>query len=325
MIWSAYVVCPIAGDHWEAFKKHVSGEWDGYGAEFTNSGEPRELPSAVVPEAFREWDVQLYDWQTQCPTIAEENLYYRLIRLLPTVGCEADAATQYSTDERCTGNAESGVEFLSYHDNGSYVAVWPGKRVLREDFGSQSSAKNYAWVGDEQESFEIEHCFVHEKQCKFRVRVLQQIHLKSIESDSNKLPVLKNITVQREKWESEFRNGESLGSCSTSGSAFATSQSLHIPELTGLWHCETFSTSSEPTGVQPLSYMGTEEEEREIPINILPLPKGLWSEINVLDDGRFTLAAGWLVNRDSAITSIVQFSSSGKTKIACMKFKNRIH
>lgn len=51
-----------------------------------------QLPEHYVPSAFREWNVELYDWQMQCSCIAEANKFkYTLRRLFPTVGCEADA------------------------------------------------------------------------------------------------------------------------------------------------------------------------------------------------------------------------------------------
>ena len=228
---------------WRSFADHVSGEWDGYGAEFSRLGDPSELPSTVVPDAFREWEVQLYDWQTQCPTIANEFLHYKLIRLLPTVGCEADASTRYSIDERHSGDPGSGAKFLAYHSNGSYIALWPGKRVLKERFSGNPS-KVYIHEGDKQSFFEVEHCMVQEP--KFRVRILQQIMMESSKENGEPIPVLENITIQREKWESEFRDGEVLGGCSTSGAAFATSPVLKSAELLGAWHYKEISTQPEP-------------------------------------------------------------------------------
>ncbi|KAM0996226.1 hypothetical protein ACFX2C_006256 [Malus domestica] len=75
---------------------NVSGEWDGHGADFTREGCPIELPENVVATAYREWEVKVFDWQTQCPTLAnpyEHTLLYKNTELLPVVGCEADAAT----------------------------------------------------------------------------------------------------------------------------------------------------------------------------------------------------------------------------------------
>jgi hypothetical protein len=72
----------------------------------------RELPREFVPDAFREWELSVRDWQTQCSMSATdsddgsgESLEYRLRRLLPSVGCEADATA--FVDEAVVGNASS--------------------------------------------------------------------------------------------------------------------------------------------------------------------------------------------------------------------------
>ena len=45
-----------------------------------------------MPQEFRDWEVRLVDWQTQCSMLATaEGVTYSLKRLMPTVGCEADA------------------------------------------------------------------------------------------------------------------------------------------------------------------------------------------------------------------------------------------
>ncbi|KAI4375445.1 hypothetical protein MLD38_013311 [Melastoma candidum] len=56
----------------------------------------------------------------------EETLEYRLIKLLPTVGCEADAGTPYSIEERTAGTSDSKASPFAY-ESGCYVAVWPVK------------------------------------------------------------------------------------------------------------------------------------------------------------------------------------------------------
>lgn len=68
-----------------------------------------------MPEAYREWEVKVYDWQTQCPTLAEPEdhvLKYKSVQLLPTVGCEADAATIYNVDERKMCGENNGVNYF---------------------------------------------------------------------------------------------------------------------------------------------------------------------------------------------------------------------
>lgn len=58
---------------WGAFCDKVSGEWEGYEVTFTSESGSSwaectavELPYEVVPDAFREWEIRLFDWQTQC-------------------------------------------------------------------------------------------------------------------------------------------------------------------------------------------------------------------------------------------------------------------
>lgn len=200
---------------WEAFARRVSGEWDGFGAEFTADGRPVELPEAVVPEAFREWGVQLFDWQTQCPTLAAEAgdpvLSYNLIKLLPTVGCEADAATRHSVEERIAGGTGNKVSAFGYDSNGCYVAVWPlegrnGQRFL-----------------------ELEHCLVDPGNREARVRVIQLVGIHEGEMR------LEGIRVFSEQWYGPFRNGEQLGGCAIGESGFASTAAVEESEVVGVW------------------------------------------------------------------------------------------
>ncbi|KAF9601981.1 hypothetical protein IFM89_024527 [Coptis chinensis] len=201
--------------NWGDFASNVSGEWDGHGADFTVEGKPLELPENVVPEAFREWEVKVFDWQTQCPTLAksEENaLFYKLIKLLPTVGCEADAATQHSVDEKNIGGVHNKVSAFAYNSSGCYVAVWP-----KEDNG-------------EFRLLELEYCLVDPQNRESRVRIIQVIRLdKAVFS-------LQSIRVFCEQWYGPFRNGEQLGGCAIRDSAFAATDATKGSEVTGAWH-----------------------------------------------------------------------------------------
>lgn len=68
------------------------GEWEGITASFDGEGEPQQLPENYVPGAYREWGVELFDWQSICSSIATpQGLSYNVKRMMPTVGCEADA------------------------------------------------------------------------------------------------------------------------------------------------------------------------------------------------------------------------------------------
>lgn len=173
-----------------------------------------ELPESVVPEAYREWEVKVFDWQTQCPTIGdpeERVLSYKLIKLLPTVGCEADAATRYSIDERSVGGLNNNVSAFAYQSNGCYVAIWP-----IENKGQYNL-------------LELEHCLMNPQDRESRVRVLQVVRI-----EYSKM-VLQSIKVFCEQWYGPFRNGEQLGGCAIRDSAFASTAALKASEVVGNW------------------------------------------------------------------------------------------
>ncbi|KAG6589060.1 hypothetical protein SDJN03_17625, partial [Cucurbita argyrosperma subsp. sororia] len=118
--------------------------------------------SSSVPgsDAYREWEVKVFDWQTQCPTLAgpeQPSFMYKTIKLLPTVGCEADAATRYSVDERNFGSgANEEVNAFAYQRSGCYVAVQP-----IED-------------GSSNKLLELEHCLVNPQDRESRARIVQK-------------------------------------------------------------------------------------------------------------------------------------------------------
>jgi hypothetical protein len=213
-------------DNWAAFAARVSGEWDGFGAEFSVGGDPVELPSNVVPDAFREWGVQVFDWQTQCPTLADPAtppcaLHYRLVRLLPTVGCEADAATVHTSHQR---HASSASAFAYDGASGSYVAAWP---------------KGPATV------LEVEHCVVRPDNEEVRVRVVQTVALGKDEAR------LRGIKVFSEQRYGPYRNGDQLGGCALRESAFAAGERLAMPDMVGQWESTTASTARFSGAVNP--------------------------------------------------------------------------
>lgn len=146
-------------------------------------------------------------------------LCYKLIKLLPTVGCEADAATRHSVEERIAGSAESRVSALGFDPSGSYVAAWPvdgrgGKKLL-----------------------EVEHCLVDPANKEVRVRVIQVI---AAEEEGMRLEA---IRVFSEQWYGPFRNGEQLGGCAIRESGFASSTALRVSDVVGVWQGITSSVA----------------------------------------------------------------------------------
>lgn len=199
---------------WSEFAINVSGEWDGFGADFSKAGNPIELPESVVPEAYREWEVKVFDWQTQCPTLAQPEepvLMYKLIKLLPTVGCEADAATWYSIDEKTVGGLDNRVSAFAYQSSGCYVAVWPMEEKVPHKL------------------LELEHCLINPQDRESRMRIVQVVRLE------NEKIVLQGIRVFVEQWYGPFRNGDQLGGCSIRDSAFASTAALKASDVVGVW------------------------------------------------------------------------------------------
>lgn len=285
----------------------MSGEWDGFGADFTAAGEPVELPANVVPEAYREWGVQVLDWQTQCPTLADPAgapcaLHYRLVRLLPTVGCEADAATVHTSHRRHASSASA----FAYAAGGSYVAAWP---------------RGPAPV------LEVEHCVVRPGSEGARVRVVQTVAL-------GREARLRGIKVFSEQWYGPFRNGEQLGGCAVREAAFAAGERLDAAEVLGTWEitdaaAARFSDELDPeTGkfaelspVGPSTLLRLRDAD-----GVVTLPKQLWSAFKEHGDGGgdFVCEVGWALGGGSAVTSRCVLSKDGDVKEIAAACERRV-
>ncbi|XP_059654133.1 uncharacterized protein LOC132300876 [Cornus florida] len=286
---------------WSEFATKVSGEWDGYGADFTSEGKPIELPESVVPGAFREWEVKVFDWQTQCPTLAKLEDFdatYKLIKLLPTVGCEADAATRYSIDDRNIGGVDNKVSSFAYQSSGCYVAVW-----VIEDRATYRL-------------LELEHCLIDPRDQESRMRIIQVVRV-----EKTKL-VLQNIKVFCEQWYGPFRNGEQLGGCAIRDSAFASTDALKSSEITGVWQGLNAVASFQQSQTNILAELLDDSVRKSVrdEHNLILLPKQLWCSLNERENGETWCEVGWLLDQGFAITSKCIFLGDAKLKeitIAC--------
>jgi hypothetical protein len=278
-----------ASSSWGEFAKNVSGEWDGFLADFTIEGTPIELPDLVVPDAYKEWEVRVFDWQTQCPTLAQPDepvMMYKTIKLLPTVGCEADAATRYTIDEMNIGGVNNQVSSFAYQSSGCYVSVKP--------------------VGDKL--LELEHCLISPKDKESRVRIFQTVLV-----DEQKI-VLKNIRAFVELWYGPFRNGDQLGGCSIRNSAFASTPALDASEVYRVWqqnNAVVCFDNSDENFLQELLDNGTQQLVRDKG-NIILLPNKLWCSLNEGEDGKTCCEVGWIFDDKNAITSRCILSADAK-------------
>lgn len=148
---------------------------------------------------------------------------YKTIQLLPTVGCEADAATIYSIQERNISAPHNSA--FAYLSTGCYVAVWP--------IGNQINSAN--------KSMELEHCLIDPNNKESRIRIIQVLELQE-----SGLKLL-GIRVFVEQWYGPFRNGDQLGGCAIRDSAFAATEPLKASQVAGVWQglsaVANFSTS----------------------------------------------------------------------------------
>ncbi|KXG40268.1 uncharacterized protein LOC8061441 isoform X1 [Sorghum bicolor] len=290
---------------WAEFAARVSGEWDGFGADFTASGDPVELPENVVPEAYREWGVQVVDWQTQCPTLADPAtpcaLHYRLVRLLPTVGCEADAATVHTSHQRHAASAAA----FAYAAAGSYVAAWP---------------RGPAPV------LEVEHCVVRPDapaEEAGRVRVVQTVAL-------GREARLRGVKVFAEQWYGPFRDGEQLGGCAVGETAFAAGEKLDVAEVIGQWETTDAAAARFSTELDPETGKFAElspDEPRKVlrdAEGVVTLPKELWSAFKELGDGEFLCEVGWALGGGTAVTSRCVLSTDGDVKEIAAAHERRV-
>ncbi|XP_058755415.1 uncharacterized protein LOC131628593 isoform X2 [Vicia villosa] len=286
---------------WSQFAGRISGEWDGFGADFSNQGSTIELPEYVVPEAYREWEVKVFDWQTQCPTLANPEdhvLEYRSVQLLPTVGCEADAATVYSSDERKVGGENNGVTTFAYQSGGSYVAVWQKKDDL----------------------IELEYCLINPQDFESRVRIIQRIRV-----SNNTEMKLQGVRVFREQWYGPFRNGDQLGGCAIRDSAFASTAPTIASDIAGIWQGSKAVTTFDTTNTEIFREIlddGLQKSVRDGENNVL-LPKQLWCSLKQNKDGETITEAGWLLDQGQAITSSCLFSSTAKLKEISIALETR--
>ncbi|XP_028092318.1 uncharacterized protein LOC114292529 isoform X1 [Camellia sinensis] len=292
---TATATTTVSSKEWLEFATNVSGEWDGYGADFSSRGNPIELPESVVPEAYREWEVKVFDWQTQCPTLAKPEdsiFFYKSIKLLPTVGCEADAATQYSIDERNIGGTDDSAFAFAYQSSGCYAAVW-----LMEDHATYRL-------------LELEHCLIDPRNRESRVRIIQVVRV-----EKSKF-MLQNIKVFCEQWYGPFRNGEQLGGCAIRDSAFASTDALKSSEVTGVWqglHAVACFQNSQTNVLQELLDDSVQKSVRDDQ-NLVLLPKQLWSSLKEREDGQTCCEVGWLLDQGQVITSKCIFSPDAGLK-----------
>lgn len=270
---------------WEAFAAAVSGEWDGVTVTFDRDGEAQELPEYYVPEAYRAWDVKLCDWQSQCSMQADPSaIKYTLRRLMPTVGCEADAIAF----------TEESQEPISL----AHAAVLPQGAYSYAPLDITSKALHKA---------NIEHCFPIDT--KKRIRVVHRLKRMGVAQEWK----LMSIEVHHERYDSEFSGRRELAGCGGGMDPLSSLARVDSDRVRGSWFASGMKRVSSG------SHGNFEEENfdaqpRELNQHFVCLPLGVWSSAE-LSESNIELAAG-VVLEDGAMLMAEQRIIDGKLKIA---------
>ena len=117
----------------------LAGEWEGTSTTFNPDGSPQQLPEHYVPQAFRDWAVDVLDWQTQCSSLVSDSAFQVTSRkLMPTEGCEADAvAFNQEAVKLWSAEEEGGSQVLPLLPSGCYSHGERGRRSQALLLGTQ--------------------------------------------------------------------------------------------------------------------------------------------------------------------------------------------
>ena len=265
---------------WDAFSSAAAGEYEGCTSTYVVSGPfrqsrdspspPSALPAKYVPDAFRDWDRTLYDWQTQASTLVSaggtQAVSTRVKRLFPIVGCEADAVAFVEEPEA----GAPGSIALAWSPDGSYARA-------PASLGTSSTS-----------SGRIEACFALPAgedlggvalggTNRRRVRIVHDLSL--LKSGDGRF----SIDVHLETWEGPFVNGASLRSCGASIASFAEKAPLSSDVELGRsrW-------AAVPNGVE----LGTTGEGFSL---FTRLPLNAWSGLCISEAGSLLIESGLIL------------------------------
>lgn len=72
-------------------------------------------------------------------------------------------------------------------------------------------------------------------------------------------------------------------------------------------------------GVHQLVHSGSGKVGITSSKDLLPLPKGLWSEKSQPEKDLYSLSVGWLVDGNNIVSSNFEFSATGEPKVSIRK------
>ena len=161
-------------------------------------------------QAYREWGVTLYDWQSNCSMHCSgtDGLSYTQRRMMPTVGCEADAIAFTSQQQQL---------FTPGHPSATVAA------------DGSYSAGPADLAAAEIQSAAVEHCLVLRQGQRVRV-----VHNLQRPSSGSSWEVV-SIDVLHERYDAPYNGKGELGGCGGGMEPFAEGAALDRACLEGSW------------------------------------------------------------------------------------------
>jgi hypothetical protein len=287
-----------AKSNWDSFSATVSGEWDGVTVTFDRDGEAQQLPEYYVPQAYRDWGVELYDWTSQCSMLADATgLQYTLRRLMPTVGCEADAVA--FTEDLQAMFPPGGAAITA---EGGY-STGPSSDLSSKDlFKAQS-----------------EHCFPLETPGQ-RIRIVHNLKRMGAEGVWKVL----SLEVHTERWDGPYNGRRELAGCGGGMDPFSQTTVTEINSLQGIWKVVDGVCHVADDGRHVVD-IGT---STGIEIASLPeltrLPLGAWSSAQIVGDADVEIVAGVLLTtgKMKAVRQTIKNGKLNTTELLTLERKN---
>lgn len=194
---------------WQTFSQNIAGEWEGATATFGADGLPQALPEDAVPKEYSNWDITLYDWQSQSSMLPTTSGVKHLFkRILPTVGCEADAQT-----------------FREESSNLFQDAPRIQHPIL--DDGSYSTMSSMTLT--DAKTLHCEHSFMLSS--KKRLRVVQHMRSPAAEQPWQ----LASIELHNERYDQPYNGGAQLSGCGGGMNNIAEQKRLDASVLQQHW------------------------------------------------------------------------------------------
>jgi hypothetical protein len=234
-------------------------------------GAAEQLPEHYVPAAYREWGVELRDWQSQCSARADAGgLRYALRRLMPTVGCEADAVAFTQEEEAVFSTEGDGGLRCAVAPDGSY-AHGPedisGADVFAASFESCLALDAPGW----------------------RLRAVHRLARRGAARAWRCV----SVELHRERRDGPWTGRQELAGCGGGLEAFSGDARFDLGVLAGAWAADGLRFAA--GAAAPAAVAAEPWSLAALPGELMALPLGAFSAAEVGEGGDALLAAGALL------------------------------